>query len=481
AETVMNYSPLELIWDGLDAASQKVISNSYDDRSERLLKEPADARSDIYSLGATLYHLVTGRLPVDPLERSIELLDGNPDPLKPPHKVDPKIPVELSEVLMRSLEIKRENRFDSAVIMRQVVRTAMVRVREREAEELREQEEAAEDIRNAEQMRQAHTKKLAETEANNAAAERHRTQETLEAQLREVEAQKLLAEQRASEVERLLRDTEAAAKLRIEQEEKAKADAAAARAQAEADAVLKELKEDLLDIDSDTSRDAQHVEAVEVKAISIEPEIAEVPIVEEPEPAALQDIEPAIDEIAEVEPVYEPEHAEVVAYESVSAAATVNNSAVHASVHSSVSDEIDLGGMFSEKHTEAKKGLPMAAIAGIAGVLLLLAIGGWFVMSSGSSAKEPAAVAQPVVTAPEPAPQTTEPETQIESSRDTVITPAADPSAVQVSAGEASPQTHNTAAAQTAAPKVKKPAAEPAKPVVEKKKAVTVDDLIGDN
>src|SRR5688572_10581497 len=45
----LQYSPIEQIWPGLDPASQKAITNSYDDRSERILKEPLDARSDIYS------------------------------------------------------------------------------------------------------------------------------------------------------------------------------------------------------------------------------------------------------------------------------------------------------------------------------------------------------------------------------------------------------------------------------------------------
>ena len=50
----LHYSPMEQIWPGLDAASQKAITNNYDDRSERILKQPLDERSDIYSLGATL-------------------------------------------------------------------------------------------------------------------------------------------------------------------------------------------------------------------------------------------------------------------------------------------------------------------------------------------------------------------------------------------------------------------------------------------
>lgn len=41
----LHYSPMEQIWPGLDPASQKVITNSYDDRSERILKQPLDERA----------------------------------------------------------------------------------------------------------------------------------------------------------------------------------------------------------------------------------------------------------------------------------------------------------------------------------------------------------------------------------------------------------------------------------------------------
>src|SRR5688572_6753865 len=41
-----------------------------------------DARSDLYALAATLYHLVTGVKPPDALTRAASLVNGEPDPLQ---------------------------------------------------------------------------------------------------------------------------------------------------------------------------------------------------------------------------------------------------------------------------------------------------------------------------------------------------------------------------------------------------------------
>ena len=416
SDAVINYSPLESIWDGLDAASQKVIANSYDDRSARLLKEPADARSDIYSLGATLYHLITGLVPVDPLERSIELLDGNADPLKAPHKVDPRVPVELSEVLMRSLEIKRENRFDSAVIMRQVVRTAMVRARERE--EASEEQEAAADIKPTEQMRTAKTTTPAEAE-----------------KLSKEKAAAALAEQ-----------------------EKAKA---VARAQAEAEAVLRELKEEFLEPEGDAfeavrpqTSNAEHVEKDPLDAEILES------FVDEEVVAANESMV-----------VISPETAEVAAYEAAAPAITDVR-------HPRTADEeIDLGGLFSEPAASARSGMGMPVMAGIAVLVLVVAVAGWFMMSSGAKPAPPVA-SQPVVVEQ---PQPEQPAQQVNA---VVETPAESP----ITSPDAASDLSGTSPAQSSAPnrqaapaaKAKKPTADPAKPAAAKK-AVTVDDLINDN
>src|SRR5262245_3261242 len=112
------YKPLEQLWLGLDSASQKMIANRFGESSEAVLRQALDARTDVYSAGATLYFLLTKTEPPDSLARYLEILDGNDDPLEKPHELDSLIPAELSELLMRSLELKREDRFSSAAEMR---------------------------------------------------------------------------------------------------------------------------------------------------------------------------------------------------------------------------------------------------------------------------------------------------------------------------------------------------------------------------
>ncbi len=107
------YKPLESFWSGLDHASQNVISKGYDDSSLETLGSAPDIRSSIYCLGASIYYILTRSVPVDALERSIEILDGKQDPLVAPAQVDPAIPKELSDFLITCLQLKREDRFQT--------------------------------------------------------------------------------------------------------------------------------------------------------------------------------------------------------------------------------------------------------------------------------------------------------------------------------------------------------------------------------
>jgi serine/threonine protein kinase len=449
----LHYSPMEQIWPGLDGASQKAITNNYDDRSERILKQPLDERSDIYSLGATLYFLMTGVEPVDPIERSIEMLEGKLDPLQEPTKVDGDIPPEISDVLMKALEIKRENRYDSAVIMRQVLKTAITRVQEREGhsksvpvsepspapandQRLRDAEAAAkrhEAETEARRRAAEETEKLrvaeAEEKRQQEEAEHQKQQELMHRQLQEAETQRFEAERKA-EVDRLAREKEEAIR-------------AAAETQASA---VKTPDENLLDI----------------------PVAAEV--------VAYRDTTAAVEE----------DELAAVLRELDEADATQDSASHHARAQSADSDDLiefdsplDLApqseprtaGMTDEDEDiftiPEKKGfsMPMPVIAGAVTILVVIVVGAWFMMSGSPEPVKPQVV--PVVETTQPAPvvETAPVETVASSQTDTN----------SISTGSPVEQPAATHAAATPKPKKETAKANP------DKKKVTVDDLINDN
>jgi len=77
-----------------------------------------DPRSDLYSLAATLYHLMTGVSPPDALARVAAMVASQPDPLTSADEVNPHISPEIARVLNRALSQDRDKRPASAAAMR---------------------------------------------------------------------------------------------------------------------------------------------------------------------------------------------------------------------------------------------------------------------------------------------------------------------------------------------------------------------------
>src|SRR5262245_1702923 len=91
---------------------------------EQIKGTGTDRRSDIYSAGATIYHLMTGVVPADTLARANALVEGRPDPLTPAHTLNPAIPASVSEVLEQALMLDRNRRPENAQAMRERLRQA---------------------------------------------------------------------------------------------------------------------------------------------------------------------------------------------------------------------------------------------------------------------------------------------------------------------------------------------------------------------
>src|SRR5438876_2224995 len=91
-----------------------------------------DARSDIYALAATLFHLLTNVKPPDALSRAGALVNGQPDPLLPANKVAPQVSRAVADVLNKAMSQKRDDRFASAELMREAFRIASLSAMELE-------------------------------------------------------------------------------------------------------------------------------------------------------------------------------------------------------------------------------------------------------------------------------------------------------------------------------------------------------------
>ncbi len=80
--------------------------------------------SDIYSLGATMFHLLTG---ADPQDNPLLIFDFTKHPR--PRQIMPALSNEMEAILMRTVEYKPENRFRSAGELRDALTAHLERVR----------------------------------------------------------------------------------------------------------------------------------------------------------------------------------------------------------------------------------------------------------------------------------------------------------------------------------------------------------------
>ncbi len=85
---------------------------------EQARGEELDGRTDLFSLGASLYEMTTGKQAFDGNTSAVvfeSILNRNP---LPPHQINPDLPLQFERILDRSLEKDRDLRYQSAAEMR---------------------------------------------------------------------------------------------------------------------------------------------------------------------------------------------------------------------------------------------------------------------------------------------------------------------------------------------------------------------------
>jgi eukaryotic-like serine/threonine-protein kinase len=83
-----------------------------------------EPRSDIYSLGSTMFHLLTG---ADPQNNPLLIFDFHKHPR--PRQINPQLSDQIEQILMRAVEYNAEKRFSSAAEMRDALQKHLENVK----------------------------------------------------------------------------------------------------------------------------------------------------------------------------------------------------------------------------------------------------------------------------------------------------------------------------------------------------------------
>jgi serine/threonine-protein kinase len=101
--------------DGAGASSGgQVLGTPYYMAPEQVRGEPLDARADLYSLGATLYRVLTGEPPFDAPSPMSVLAKHLTDDVVPPRRRAPSLPPDADRIVLRAMRREREDRYASA-------------------------------------------------------------------------------------------------------------------------------------------------------------------------------------------------------------------------------------------------------------------------------------------------------------------------------------------------------------------------------
>lgn len=96
---------------------------------EQATGKPVDARTDIYSLGAVMFEMLTGQKPfqAESTDKLLHQIGYKAPPT--PHEVDPRVPTALSQIVMRAMSKRPEKRYQDAEQMALDIKRFLLRER----------------------------------------------------------------------------------------------------------------------------------------------------------------------------------------------------------------------------------------------------------------------------------------------------------------------------------------------------------------
>ena len=105
--------------------TRQTVGSLYYMSPEQINGQPVDARSDLYSLGVSLYQMVTGRKPFDGTSDFSIMAAHMHHQAIPPIQLDPSMPQVLNDVILKALAKDVSGRFQSAAEFHDALQEAL--------------------------------------------------------------------------------------------------------------------------------------------------------------------------------------------------------------------------------------------------------------------------------------------------------------------------------------------------------------------
>jgi len=78
---------------------------------EQVKEQPVDHRTDIYSVGVVMYHLLTGRLPFQGANNFSLIYQITNAKIEPPSSLRPELPARIDDIVLRAMARERDQRY----------------------------------------------------------------------------------------------------------------------------------------------------------------------------------------------------------------------------------------------------------------------------------------------------------------------------------------------------------------------------------
>jgi serine/threonine-protein kinase len=103
-----------------------------------LFSGQVEPRSDLYSLGATIFHFLTGE---DPRDKPLLIFDFTKNPM--PRQINPEMTAQMERIILRAVDHQPEHRFASAREMKRVLEDHLASLRQGQADRLESAQQTA--------------------------------------------------------------------------------------------------------------------------------------------------------------------------------------------------------------------------------------------------------------------------------------------------------------------------------------------------